>query len=97
MLFERLKRYLISASILPHFNPEGKIVVQSYVSNLLVTMILSKYDNIGTFHPMAHFSKKYLAMTINDEIYEKEPLAIISFFKEGYPLLEHSSHAVEVI
>jgi hypothetical protein len=57
--FERLQKSLVSAPILPHFNPETEIVVGTDASNLVITRVLSQYDNDDILHLVAHFSRKH--------------------------------------
>jgi hypothetical protein len=92
-----LKKSFISAPILHQFDPERKIVVEIDASNLIVARVLSQYDDRNILHPLTYFSRKHSPAEINYEIYDKELLAIIQAFKEWRPLLEGSSHTIEVI
>jgi hypothetical protein len=53
--FERLKKSFISASILHHFDPERKIVVEIDTSNLVITGVLSQYVDNDIVHPVDYF------------------------------------------
>jgi hypothetical protein len=78
-----LKKLFISALILPHFNPERKIVAQTDARNLVVVRVLSQYDDDNDIlHPVPYFSRKHFLAEINYEIYDKELLAIVQAFKE---------------
>jgi hypothetical protein len=94
--FERLKKFLISAPILYHFDHERKIVVETNASNLVITGFLSQYDD-NILHPIAYFLGKHSPAEINYEIYEKELLTIVLAFKEWHPPLEGSSHTIKGI
>jgi hypothetical protein len=83
-----LKKCFISAPVLCHFNHERKIVVETTASNLVVTSVLSLYDDKGIPHPVAYFSSKHLPAEINCEIYDKELLMIVRAFKECCSHLE---------
>ena len=59
--------------------------------------ILSQYDDEGTLHPVAFYSKKHSPAECNYEINNKELLAIVQAFEEWHPHLEGSSHPVQVL
>jgi hypothetical protein len=93
--FERLKMFFVLATILPHFDPEGKIVVETDASNLVVSGVLLQYDDDDDIlHPVAYFSRKHSPPEINYEIYETELLAIVQAFNEWHPLLEGFLHTL---
>jgi hypothetical protein len=77
-----LKRSFISAPILPHFDSERKIVLETNASHLVIVGVLSQYDNNDILYPVAYFSRKHSLAEINYEIYDKRLLAIIQAFKE---------------
>jgi hypothetical protein len=95
--FERLKKSIVSAPMLPHFDLERKIVVETDASNLVVAEVLSQYNDDDISHPVAYFSRKHSLAEINYDIYDKELLAIVQAFKEWRSLLEGSSHTIEFI
>jgi hypothetical protein len=92
-----LKKYFISAPVLHHLDPERNIVVETDTSDLIVTGILSQYDNEGILHLVAYFSRKHLPADINYVIYDKELLAIICTYKGWGPHLKCSPHTIVVI
>jgi hypothetical protein len=92
--FERLKKSFVSAPILPHFNPEGKIVVELDTSNLVVTRVLSPFDDDHILHPVTYFSRKHFTAEINYKMYKSKLLAIVQAFNEFCPLLEGSPHTI---
>jgi hypothetical protein len=75
--FKKLKKSFVSAPILCHFNPKRKIVVETDASNLVVTGVLSQYDNDNILHLVTYFSRKHSPAEINSEIYDKKLLAIV--------------------
>jgi hypothetical protein len=77
-----LKKSFISVPVLHHFDPERRMVVVTDVSNLVIAGVLSQYNNHGILHPVPYFSKKYSPAEINYEIYDREPLAIVTPFKK---------------
>jgi hypothetical protein len=74
--FERLKNTFVSAPILPHFDPEREIVVERDTSNLVVTGVLSQFDDNDIFHLVAYFSRKHFPAEINYKIYDNKLLTI---------------------
>jgi hypothetical protein len=94
---KKLKKCFISTSVRCYFNSERKIVVKADAINLVVSSVLSQFDNKTILHPVANFSRKYLPMEINYEIYNKEPVVIVYAFKKWCTLLKASPHTIEVI
>jgi hypothetical protein len=81
-VFEKLKRSFTSATVLYHFDPQRKFVIETNASNLVVTGVLSQQDNEDILYPIAYISKKHSPAEINHKIYDKRLLAIICTFKE---------------
>jgi hypothetical protein len=77
-----LNKSFISALILPHLDQEREIVVKPDASNLVVTGVLSHYDDDNILYPMSYFSRKHSPAKINHETYDKKHLAILWAFKE---------------
>jgi hypothetical protein len=57
-------------------------VVKTEAFNLVVTRVLSQYDDDDIFYPVAYFLRTLSPAEINYEIYDKEHLAIVRAFKE---------------
>ncbi|KAM0713251.1 hypothetical protein Q7P35_000703 [Cladosporium inversicolor] len=57
-------------------------VVETDASDFVSTGVLSQYDEENVLRPVAFFSKKHSSVECNYEIYDKELLAIIRYFKE---------------
>jgi hypothetical protein len=72
-------------------------MVETDASNLVVTRVLSQYDNGEILHPVAYFSRKHSPAKINYEIYDKELVVIVWTIKEWYSLLEGFPHTIKVI
>jgi hypothetical protein len=62
--------------------------VESDASDYVSAGVLSEYDDDGTRHPVAIFSKKYSPAECNYEIYDKELMAIVCTFEEWRPELQ---------
>jgi hypothetical protein len=84
-----------SVPVLHHFDLDRKIAVETDISNLLMSGVLSQHDNEGIFHPVAYVLGKY--SLINYKIYDKRLLTIIYIFKEWRFLLKGFPHTIEVI
>jgi len=95
--FEDPKKAFTTALILCHFDYEREIVVETNASDYVSAGILSQYDDEGTLHLVAFYSKKHSAAECNYKIYDKELLSIVRAFEEWRPHLEGSSHPVQVL
>jgi len=95
--FEDLKKAFTTAPILRHFDYDCEIIVETDTLDYVSAGILSQYDDEGTLHPVAFYSKKHSPAECNYEIYDKELLAIVHAFEEWRPHLEGSSHPVQVL
>jgi hypothetical protein len=73
------------------------ILVETNVSNLVITGVLSQHPVDNILLPIAYFSRKPSPEEINYKIYDKELLTIIYTFKEWCPLLEGFPQTIEVI
>ena len=56
-------------------------VVKADLSNYATGGILSQYNKNGVLHPIVYFLKRLNPAEYNYEIYDKELLAIIRYFK----------------
>ena len=74
--FEKLKEFLCSTPVLwsPDFTRE--FVLQTDASDFGVGAVLSQFDDEGTDHPIAYFSRKLLPREQRYSTVEKECLAI---------------------
>ena len=57
-------------------------VIKANSSNYVTGGILSQYNKDGVLHPIAYFLKQLNPAKYNYEIYNKELLAIIKYFKQ---------------
>jgi preprotein translocase subunit Sec61beta len=80
--FETLKQAFTTAPILRYFDYDCEIIVETNASDYVSAGILSQYDDEGLLHPIAFFSKKHTPAECNDEIYDKELIAIVRAFEE---------------
>ena len=56
-------------------------VIKADLSNYITRGILSQYNKEGVLHPIVYFLKRLSPAKYNYEIYNKELLAIIRYFK----------------
>ena len=68
--------------MLQHFNLDQISGIEADLSNYVTRGILSQYNKEGVLHPIAYFLKWLSLAKYNYEIYNKELLAIIRYFKQ---------------
>ena len=85
--FQSHKKTLTTLPILIHFNLNQKTIVKTNPSDYVSVGVLSQYDNDGILDPVAYFSKKYLPAKYNNELYDKELMAIVRVFEKWRPKL----------
>jgi hypothetical protein len=95
--FITFKKVFTFNTVLAHFDPDRKIVVETDASDYVLGGILFQYNDYGILRPVAYFSKKHNPAECNYEIYNKELLAIIRAFKKWRPELEGSAGFIDVI
>ena len=79
--FQQLKRAFQDGTMLTHFDPTRKTVLETDASDFVTAAILSQYDNNQVLRPVAFMSKKMNPAQCNYEIYDKELLAIVDAFE----------------
>ena len=94
--FEVLKKQVIEASILRHYDRNRKTILEIDFSDWCLGGVLSQYDDDGVLHSVAFFSKKMISAECNYEIYDKELLAIIRGLEHWRPELEGTNEFVEI-
>ena len=80
-----------------HFDYDKEITIESDASDYVSAGIMSQYDESGTLHPVAFFSKKHSPAECNYEINDKELMAILWAFEEWRPHLEGSGFPIHVL
>ena len=71
-------------------------VVKADLSDYIIKGILSQYNKDGVLYPIAYFLKWLNPAKCNYEIYNKELLAIIRYFKQWWPELEGTKFLIKV-
>ena len=71
----------ITIPIFQHFDLNWMSVIEADLSNYAIKGILSQYNKNRVLHPVIYFLKRLNPAKYNYEIYNKELLAIIRYFK----------------
>ncbi|ODM22623.1 hypothetical protein SI65_00212 [Aspergillus cristatus] len=85
--FEELKKQLTDALILRHYHSDLETKLETDASDGVVAGVLSQKHG-DLWHPVAYYSKSMSDAECNDEIHDKEMLAIIRALKEWRAELE---------
>jgi hypothetical protein len=80
--FELLKRTVIEASILAHFNLKKQIYIESDSFDFVSAEVLSQMRENDELHSVTFFSKNHASTECNYEIYDKELLIIVRCFEQ---------------
>ncbi len=87
-IFNHMKKWMIEASILRHFDQNKKTILETDSFNYVNDDILSQYDDEETLHSMIYYSKNLSFAECNYKIYDKKLLAIICVFKHWWSELK---------
>ena len=71
-------------------------IVEANSSNYITGGILSQYNKDGVLYSIIYFLKQLNPAKYNYEIYNKELLAIIKYFKQWYPELKGVGFLIKV-
>ena len=80
---EALKRLLVNAPVLHHYQPELPTKLETDASDGVVGGVLSQQVN-DNWHPIAYFSKTMSPPERNYEIHDKEMLAVIRALEQNW-------------
>ena len=80
--FTAIKAEFKPGCIIAIYNSNKSNIMESNVSNKVISAVLSQPGDDGKFKLVAIFSKKFSPIELNYEIYNKELLAIIRALKE---------------
>ena len=95
-VFQALKQASTFAPILIYTDLPKPFYVEADASDFAFDSVLSQYCKDGQLHPIAFWSRKFLAREINYEIYDKKLLAIINAFEECRHFLEGAQCIVTI-
>ena len=80
--FETLKKTFTTVPILIHPNFQKPFFLESDASDFALGAVLSQPSEDGRLHPLAFYSRKFMAAEINYEIHDNELLVIVDSFQE---------------
>jgi hypothetical protein len=75
--FEQLKVAMISQPILQHFDPDRPLTLETDISDYAIGAVCSQPDTSNILHPLADCSRKLRDTKLNDDVHDKELLAIV--------------------
>ena len=81
---------MTKTSVLRHFNLNCQIILETDISDLIISEILSQYNDEGVFHLMMFYNKSMILVKCNYYIYSKKLLIIIHCFKHWCLKLKHT-------
>jgi hypothetical protein len=94
--FQELKRRLITAPILRHYDYDLESMLETDASDGVIAGVLSQLYPDGNWYPVGYFSKTMALAEYNYEIHDKEMLAIIRSFSHWRPELQGNGSPVKV-
>ena len=95
--FKELKKRLVSAPLLAHFDPERPSMLETDASDGAIAGVFSQKQPDGEWHPVAYYSKTMIDAELNYHIHDKEMLAIISSFQHWRAQLEGTPEPIKVV
>ena len=80
-MFQNLKQIMTKTSVLRYFNLNCQIILKTDTSDLVISEILSQYNNESILYSVTFYNKSMISAECNYYIYNKELLTIIHCFK----------------
>ena len=87
---------MTKASVLRHFDLNCQTILETDASDLVISEILSQYNNEGVIHLMTFYNKSMILTECNYYIYNKELLTIICCFEHWRLELKHTDLLIQV-
>jgi len=97
LAFETMVTAFTTAPILRHFDHKWEVITETDSSDYVSAGVLFQRDDEGVLHPVAYFSKKHLFAECNDDIYDKELMAIIKALEQWRPECEGTAYPLQLI
>ena len=88
---------LFKTSVLAHFDPDRKTVLETDTFQYITGGVLSQYSDDGSLHSVIFYNKNMLSIECNYHIYNKKLLAIIKCLKNLKSELEMICDFFEVL
>ena len=95
--FQDLKSKFEAAPILIHFLPQKKSWLECDASGYALAGIISQRGDDNHLHPIAFYSRKFIAAEINYTTFDQELLAIVESVKHWRHYLEGAQHTVTIL
>ena len=95
--FRELKRRLVSAPLLVHFDPNLPSMLETDASDGVIAGVLYQRQSSGDWHPVAYYSKTMIDAELNYPIHDKEMLAIVFSLQHWRVHLEGTPEAIQVM
>ncbi len=80
--FDLLKKKILDAFILTHFDLSKQSYIENNSFNFVNVNVLSQMRNDDKFHSITFFSNNLASTKCNYEIYDKKLLVIIKYFEQ---------------
>ena len=96
LAFTQSRQAFTKSSILPYFDLECHIQIETDASGYAIGKVLSQLtsDNLGLWHPIAFYSQKMILAKTRYETHDGELLDIVKAFKTWRHYLESCKHKV---
>ena len=95
--FNKLKRQLVAAPLLVHFDPNKSTQMETDASDGVVAGVLSQRQSDGEWHPVSYYSKTMIDAELNYPIYDKEMLAIVSSLLHWRAHLVGTPNTIQIV
>ena len=95
--FKELKKQLVSALLLAHFDPTLPSQMETDASDSVIASVLSQQQSDREWHPVAYYSKTMIEAELNYPIHDKEMLAIVLSFQHWRVHLQGTPVAIQVL
>ena len=92
-----MKKSLITAPVLAHFDPNKPIMIETDASNYVCSGIISQQQDDGTWRSVAYRSKTMSKAQCNYDIHDKELLAIMQALTEWREYCEGAKYRVRIL
>ena len=97
LAFETMVIAFTTAPALWHFDHEMEVIIEIDTSDYVSAGELSQRDDEGMLHPVAYYTKKHSPAECNDNVYDKELMAIIKALEEWRPECDGTAYPLQLI
>jgi hypothetical protein len=96
LAFKELKRRLMQAPILAHYDPFRESQLETDASDGVIAGVLSQQDEKGEYYPVGYFSKTMAPAELNYQVHDKEMLAIVRSLSHWRAELVGTPHKIRI-